>query len=238
MTESTNIKTSSNEGVFLNKLKQKSFLIKIVIVAIVLVLITGIMVIVRQHNSHGINSNVTLDSLRTDANNKPMVISIPDQLTDVQAKLKGLMDMVSQSNDKPNIQVMKTTIDQLNGEIEVIKKDESDRYTALMNKITTLSAQLTTNQKETNRKFNNLVAIETHKTCLSKDKLPFKVNSIDMINGREVVSVYYDSMVTPLEQDFSLAGWKLKSANYQTQTATFVNAKGICAQSNLSGSDF
>ena len=56
---------------------------------------------------------------------------------------------------------------------------------------------------------------------LNPSQLPFKVVSIDAIQGRAVVSVAYNHTILPLEKDTSLAGWRLTQANFTEQSAVF-----------------
>lgn len=61
---------------------------------------------------------------------------------------------------------------------------------------------------------------------VDSQKLPFKVLSIDMIDGHSVASVSYNNTVIPLELGFHLAGWQLNKASYFEQTAEFIKARG------------
>ena len=61
---------------------------------------------------------------------------------------------------------------------------------------------------------------------VDSQKLPFKVLSIDMIDGHSVDSVSYNNTVIPLELGFHLAGWQLNKASYFEQTAEFIKATG------------
>lgn len=160
---------------------------------------------------------------------------VNDDLTDLQAKLANIEKMLSSRRSVVNIDKVRTDIHSLNQEITQIEQDNKAQYSALRSQITSLSSQLGSYQKTTTSKLDEIEAVKNKVKCLSASHLPFTVQSIDMVNGRNVVSVLYANMVSPLENDFTLAGWKLKSSDYEHQTARFVNRKGVCASVNLNG---
>lgn len=161
---------------------------------------------------------------------------INDDLTDLQAKLANIEKMLSSHHSVVNIDKVRADIHSLNQEITQIEQDNKAQYSALRSQIASLSSQLESYQKTTANKLDEIEAIKNKVKCLSSSHLPFTVQSIDMVNGRNVVSVLYANMVSPLENDFTLAGWKLSSSDYEHQTARFVNRKGVCASVNLNGS--
>ena len=208
--------------------------VKIILVLIVLSVLTVNLMVTKHDDSDAVKYGVTLQSeVVSTSSQKTTPVSIPDQLTNVQAQLADIVTLVSNSQDTADMKAIKTALSGLSEQVGSIKTEEQNRYNAIMAQYTALTQQLIANQKETNKNFTNLEAIDQHKKCYPASKLPFTVRSIDLINGRVVVSVFYDTMVTPLEKNFTLAGWQLSNANYTTQVATFVDAKGICAQSNL-----
>lgn len=160
---------------------------------------------------------------------------INDDLTDLQAKLTNIEKMLSSRRSVVNIDKVRADIHSLNQGITQIAQDNKAQYSALRSQITNLSSQLGTYQKTTTSKLNQIEAVKNKVKCLSSSHLPFTVQSIDMVNGRHVVSVLYANMVSPLENDFTLAGWKLTFSDYEHQTARFVNRKGVCASVNLNG---
>lgn len=160
---------------------------------------------------------------------------INDDLTDLQAKLANIEKMLSSHRSVVNIDKVRADIHSLNQEITQIEQDNKAQYSALRSQITSLSSQLGSYQKTTTSKLDEIEAVKNKVKCLSSSHLPFTVQSIDMVNGRNVVSVLYANMVSPLENDFTLAGWKLSSSDYEHQTARFVNRKGVCASVNLNG---
>ena len=160
---------------------------------------------------------------------------INDDLTDLQAKLASIEKMLSSHRSVVNIDQVRADIHSLNQEITQIVQDNKAQYSALRSQITSLSSQLGSYQKTTTSKLDEIEAVKNKVKCLSSSHLPFTVQSIDMVNGRNVVSVLYANMVSPLENDFTLAGWKLSSSYYEHQTARFVNRKGVCASVNLNG---
>lgn len=60
---------------------------------------------------------------------------------------------------------------------------------------------------------------------LPKETLPFKVLSIDSIQGTSVGSMEYDFKTIPLEEGDSLAGWKIKTLDYAKQCIELTNSK-------------
>ncbi len=160
---------------------------------------------------------------------------VNDDLTDLQAKLVHIEKMLSSRRSVVNIDQVRADIHGLNQEITHIEQDNKTQYSALRSQITNLSSQLDRYQKTTASKLDEIEAVKNKVTCVSRSHLPFTVQSIDMVNGRNVVSVLYANMVSPLENDFTLAGWKLASSDYEHQTARFVNRTGVCASVNLNG---
>jgi hypothetical protein len=160
---------------------------------------------------------------------------VSDDLIDLQAKLAHVEKMLSSKHSVVNIDQVKQDIKGLNQEITQIEQDNKAQYSALRLQITRLSSQLGGYQKTTTRKLDEIDAIKGKVRCLTAAHLPFTVQSIDLVNGRNVVSVMYADMVSPLENNFTLAGWKLASSNYEHQTARFISRKGVCASVNLNG---
>ena len=160
---------------------------------------------------------------------------VNDNLTDLQAKLANIEKMLSSRRSVVNIDKVRTDIHSLNQEITQIEQDNKAQYSALHSQITSLSLRLGSYQKITTNKLDEIEAVHKKMKCLSGSYLPFVVQSIDMVNGRNVVSVLYANMVSPLENNFTLAGWKLTSSDYEHQTARFMNRKKVCASVNLNG---
>ena len=160
---------------------------------------------------------------------------INDDLTDLQAKLANIEKTLSSQRSVVNIDKVRADVHSVSQEITQIEQDNKAQYSALRSQITRLSSQLGSYQKTTTSKLDEIEAVKNKVKCLSGSHLPFTVQSIDMVNGRNVVSVLYANMVSPLENDFTLAGWKLASSDYEHQTARFVNRKGVCASVSLNG---
>lgn len=158
---------------------------------------------------------------------------VNDDLSDLQAKLANIETMLSSRRSVVNIDKVRNDIHELTQEITLIERENKTQYSALRSQISLLSSQLGSYQKTTSDKLDEIEAVKNKVKCLNASHLPFTVQSIDMVNGRNVVSVLYAKMVSPLENDFTLAGWKLTTSDYEHQTARFVNREGVCAGVNL-----
>lgn len=156
-------------------------------------------------------------------------------LSDIQAKLANIEGMLSSRRSVVNIDKVRTDLHALGSEVKHIEQLDKNQYSALRSQINSLSSQLGDYQKMTSNKLNEIEDVRKGIKCLGASHLPFQIESIDMVNGRDVVSVMYASMVSPLENGFSLAGWKLKKSDYEHQSAMFVNHKGTCVSVNLGG---
>jgi len=64
------------------------------------------------------------------------------------------------------------------------------------------------------------------KQYLNQSNLPFEMLTIDVISGQSYVSVNYNNHVFPLAINDVLAGWRVKVADFDENTAEFVNSKG------------
>jgi len=65
--------------------------------------------------------------------------------------------------------------------------------------------------------------------------LPFHVLAVDVIAGEAYVSVDYAHHVSPMALDDLLGSWRLDSADYDSNTAEFVNEKNQFVRVNLKG---
>lgn len=72
------------------------------------------------------------------------------------------------------------------------------------------------------------------KKYLDQSSLPFSVLTIDVISGQSYVSVNYNNHITPLSVNDVLADWRLTTANFDENTAEFVNSKDQYIQVKLS----
>ena len=136
-----------------------------------------------------------------------MTSPVNEGLTDLQAKLAHIETLLSRKDAVLDIDKVRDEIHSLNQQIAQIEAANQAQYTALRAQIKGLSEQVGAYQKTTASKLDAIVAIKTKVRCLSGAHLPFRVQSIDEVNGTNVVSVLYANQVTPLETNFSLAGW-------------------------------
>ncbi len=207
------------------------YLFSIALIAIILlIMITSSL----SHFRHSINSE---EGLNDHTINRPLPVTdnVSSDLTDLQAKLANIESMLSAKKSVVDVDRIKESIGELNEEILQIEDENKSQYGALHAEITNLFSQVITYQKQTTDKLNEIANANNKKICIAASNLPFVVQSIDMINGRNVVSVSYADMTSPLESSFSLAGWKLVESDYEHQTARFVNHTDQCVEINLKG---
>lgn len=228
--------------VLLNRYKLLSMQIKIVIpVSILIILILIILAASSTHHSKANNyeANLVAEKLNsTDAlkaSVSPETGGLNDDLTDLQQKLANVEKMLSSRHSVINLDKVRSEINGLNQVVNQIESANKAQYNSLHSQIQDLSSQLESYQKLTASKLDEIESVNKKEKCLSASHLPFIVQSIDMVNGRDVISVLYDNMISPLENNFTLAGWRLKESDYQHQTARFVNRKGLCVNVNLNG---
>ena len=93
-----------------------------------------------------------------------------------------------------------------------------------------LQAQL----KKMEQKLTTLThATESHPRVVSAKKMPFSVQSIDLIQGHPLVTVRYSHQWVPLRLGEHLAHWVLVKADEEHQSASFKNAKNQYARIQL-----
>lgn len=228
-------------AITLGRYKILAMHLKVAIVAGIGVILLIVLVTIFSGHHHGSASSVIaskptikpVSSIKKINLSESMTGGVNDDLTDLQAKLANIEKMLSNRRSVVNIDKVRTDIHGLNQEITQIEQENKAQYSALRSQITSLSSQLGAYQKTTTSKLNEIEAVKNKVSCLSSSHLPFTVQSIDRVNGRNVVSILYANRISPLENDFTLVGWKLTSSNYAHQSARFVNRKGVCVSVNI-----
>ena len=92
-----------------------------------------------------------------------------------------------------------------------------------LNDLHAVSTQIQSMQNEVDNQLGDLKSefSLTHKHYLDADALPFKVISIDVMDGQPFVSVEYQHLMTPLAVGDALAGWKVSYADYANSAVEF-----------------
>lgn len=96
-----------------------------------------------------------------------------------------------------------------------------------------LSQQLSNMKADVDSQFDHLeknLAGTDNRQYIDAKALPFQVVAVDIIAQQPFVSIQYDHRIAPLNIEDSLAGWKLISADFDRQEATFVNENGQYAK--------
>ena len=161
---------------------------------------------------------------------------VNEALSDLQAKLANVEQMLAKNSGAIDRDKLKNDIHLMIRTLNQITLDEKQAYETLSAQIHGLSTALSHYQKTTVQKLDAMDAKNHPLKCLEPSHLPFTVQSIDRINGQDVVSVLYAAKNAALEKDFSIAGWKLVASDYEQQKARFVNRQGACVSVNLPGS--
>jgi hypothetical protein len=156
-------------------------------------------------------------------------------LSDLQAKLANIEVKLSGKHSVVNVDKVRRELHSLGEVVSKIERLNQSQYSSLNTHINDLTVMIAKYQKLTAKKLNEIESVKKGIKCLSSSDLPFRIESVDIVNGHNVVAVMYDKMISPLERGFALAGWKLKSSNYEQQEVVFVNKSGMCARVNLNG---
>lgn len=113
--------------------------------------------------------------------------------------------------------------------IDIAKKDD----------VTKISSQLVLMKNDVNMQMNDIKKSVSEKLnskeYLEPEALPFQIIAVDVISGFPYVSVNYANHVIPLGTSDILAGWRLVIADFDTNSAEFVNEKNQYVKVNLQG---
>lgn len=157
--------------------------------------------------------------------------SVIKKLDEINSEIKTL-------KDEPSIKKQHEIIFNKIENYLVSLKDELMKV-AKVTGIEKISSQISSTKDEVNAKINDLQKTIANngdnKDYLSDNNLPFHVIGIDVIAGQSYISVDYDHHILPLAIGDNLAGWHVNQANYDAQTAEFVNLKNQFIRINLKG---
>jgi hypothetical protein len=145
-----------------------------------------------------------------------------------------LVKVTAQSNTNPDKEAILNQLSQLTQEFQDIRITNTKAFEGLQEKLyqqqNDMAAQLQSIASSINLIQHALQPVN----YIDSRALPFELVSIDVIEGNPLVSVNYNHTTIPLEAGFNLAGWQLLTANYENQTAEFIQAVQDTENSPLS----
>jgi uncharacterized protein YukE len=182
---------------------------------VTVIIVTTLMALVLSTYVQGVN--VSTEQIHQSHKSTAILAEIQNVDTEIQA----LSDMNKGSSGFQN------SITKLNADLLQLQQAVTD--TAKTSDVTKVSGQINSMQSDMDNQMLDIkkaVAGDGTKQYLSEDVLPFQVIAIDVISQQPFVSVNYQNHITPLAIGDALAGWKVATADYDSETAELVNDRG------------
>lgn len=176
--------------------------------------------------------------MHSEKNEKNIIALQNSRSEQIVKKLNTISVMLIDIEKNPfNSKQQQMAIKNLQDNISHIQKSIID--VANSTDIQKLSNQISTTKEDIGSKINDLKKSLSknfeNKEYLDTNSLPFHVLSVDVIAGQPYVSINYDNHIFPLEIGETLVGWRVYSADYDSNFAEFVNIKNQYVQINLKG---
>lgn len=146
--------------------------------------------------------------------------SMNDELSAIAAQIATMQNSLAANPN--NVQLIRKQFYSLIYQMKnLISESDSDLSQEIQSSAQTLASQLNGMQSQ----LTNIQQLSQPGGYIDPSNLPFTIQFIDNVSGQPVVSVNYNSLLTPVSVGESLAGWTLVSADYASQYAVFQNSK-------------
>lgn len=147
---------------------------------------------------------------------------INQTLTDMQGKLSVIEQELHANNSNKTLNKLENDLHDINQHVQDILQSNTQ---VIESSLQANSQQLQQQLATLTHTVSNLQQSIQPISYLSPKALPFKVLSIDDIESVPVITIIYHDDTFPIEKGESIADWQVVGANYEKQTAEFINDK-------------
>jgi hypothetical protein len=205
-------------SVSLSKFDRASQRLKVALLSSSAIAVIALILLIINHH----HKNKNEQSRQLNAAMYSQVSKASEDLSIIGVQVASLTESLNNEHSVVEFDVIRKSLDKMSRQIQEMKDKNDDSLTLLIQ----------VQGDKTNQKLDSLQAgidalqINENKVIyLHEQELPFLLESVDLIQQQQVVTVRYDYKSQPLDVGYSLAGWELISADFSKQRAEFRNHK-------------